>query len=139
MKIYVILFSALFISACSTTPVNRQTAEPVPASRIYATNLVNPINLEHKAYVSFFRDAGMFGSGCTHDLYVNNIKAFSINSREFIELALDAGDYFFRLETGKGLCPNIATSQDAVLKDGSHQSYRILLPSDGSLRLTRIK
>ena len=37
-----------------------------------------------------------------------------------------------------GLCPNVATSQNTILLPGGKESYRILLPSDGSLRLTRI-
>lgn len=45
----------------------------------------------------------------------------------------------FRLETGGGMCPNIATSQETEVKSGAEIEYRILLPSDFNLRLTRMK
>jgi hypothetical protein len=129
--------AAFILSACSTTPVTEQTATPVPQERIYAPALVATSVSSQKAHVSFFRDSGLFGSGCSHDIYVNNVKAFAIRQGEYIHLTLDPGPYFFRLETGGGLCPNVATSQNTVLKEGAREVYRVLLPSDGSLRLTR--
>jgi hypothetical protein len=91
------------------------------------------------ARVTFLRDRGFSGSGCTHDIYVNNKKVLAIRQGEGATLPLPAGPYFFRLETGGGLCPNIATSQNTTLAPGEKQIYRILLPSDGGLRLTRVE
>ena len=136
MNKYALLLCCLVVSACSTTPVTEQTAKPVPRDRIYAPALVYNAALPTKSRVSFFRDSGFFGSGCTHEIFVNNIKAFAIEKSEYIHLSLDPGAYFFRLETGE-ICPNIATSQNTILKEGGREVYRILLPSDGSLRLTR--
>lgn len=129
----------VILAGCSTSPVTEATADPVPPERVYASQYVKPGEPAGKAEVVFLRDSGVFGSGCTHDVYVNNTKAFAIKSGEFIQLSLEPGSYFFRLETGSGICPDISTSQDAVLKADSKVAYRILLPSDGSLRLTRIK
>jgi len=129
----------VFIAACSTAPITEEEGRPVPADRIYALQLVavdaNPL----KARVSFFRDSGFVGAGCTHDIYVNNVKAFAIKQGEYIHVSLDPGPYFFRLETGAGLCPDISTSQETIINAGEKRVYRILLPSDGSLRLTRIE
>lgn len=130
--------AALALSGCSTAPVSEQSAKPIPAERVYAPDLLRRSSTGG-AEVVFLRDTGLFGSGCSHDLYVNNRKAFSIRQGEGITLSLPAGAYFFRLETGGGLCPNVATSQDASVKPGAKLGYRILLPSDGSLRLTRIR
>jgi hypothetical protein len=127
------------LAGCSTSPVTEQTANPIPSERVYAPEYVKSGDLPGKAEVVFLRDTGIFGSGCTHDVYVNNTKVFAIRSGEFIQLSLEPGPYFFRLETGSGMCPDISTSQDADLKAGSKVAYRILLPSDGSLRLTRIR
>ena len=137
MKTCTALFAAIFVTACSTTPVTEQSAKLVPSERVYAPTYMATAVAPNKAVVSFFRDSGFFGSGCSHDVFVNNTKVFSIRQGEFIHLSLDPGPYFFRLETGGGLCPNIATSQNTVLKEGGKETYRILLPSDGSLRLTR--
>lgn len=72
-------------------------------------------------------------------MYVDNVKVFAIRHGEQITIHVPAGQHFFRLETGGGLCPNIATSQETTIAPGARQTYRILLPSDGSLRLTRVE
>ncbi|MEO8642654.1 hypothetical protein [Pseudomonas sp.] len=123
------------LTGCSTHPVSEEEASPVPAERIYATQDVQTENAE----VVFVRDGGAYGSVCEHNVYVNNTKAFTIEAGEIIRLKLKPGPYLFRLDTGGGLCPSISTSQDAELKPGSKLAYRILIPSDGSLRLTRIR
>jgi len=137
MKKFLSFATAVLLVGCSTTPVTERDAKPVPIERIYASGLISGTPSASKAQVLFFRDSGFYGSGCSHDIYVNNTKTFAIRQGEFIHLSLDPGSYFFRLETGGGLCPNIATSQNTVLKAGDKESYRILLPSDGGLRLTR--
>ncbi len=139
-----ILFAGLAMAmllGCSTTPITEQTAKVVPAERIYQPSMVQGQRPQDpaKSAVVFLRDSGMFGSGCSHDMYVNNVKVFSIRQGEFVRLSLNPGSYFFRLETGAGLCPNIATSQNTELKAGGEEAYRILLPSDGNLRLTRVR
>ncbi|USA55112.1 DUF2846 domain-containing protein [Acinetobacter sp. C32I] len=94
---------------------------------------------QDQAKVTFLRDKGFTGGGCSHDIYVNNTKVFSIRPNEKGVIYLKPDYYIFRLETGGGLCPNIATSQETTLKPNAEAEYRILLPSDMNLRLTRIK
>jgi hypothetical protein len=127
------------LAGCSTSPVTEQTAKRIPSERIYQASMVDGNSTVNSdvANVTFLRDSGFYGSGCSHDVFVNNVKAFSIRQGEFIRLTLPPGSYFFRLETGSGICPDIATSQSSDLKPGAAEAYRILLPSDGSLRLTR--
>jgi len=129
------------LAGCSTSPVTEQTGKRIPSERIYQASMVDGDSTVKPgmATVTFLRDSGFYGSGCSHDVFVNNVKAFSIRQGEFARLTLPAGSYFFRLETGSGLCPDIATSQNSDLKPGAAEAYRILLPSDGSLRLTRIQ
>ena len=128
----------LAVSACSTTPVSQGSAASVPAERIYRAEYVGSGSAAD-ATVVFLRDAGFVGSGCSHDVYVDNVRVFSIRRAEQIAIHVPAGHHFFRLETGGGLCPNISTSQETTLVSGARQTYRILLPSDGGLRLTRIE
>lgn len=129
---------SLVLAGCSTTPVNPQSAASVPGERIYKHEYFSQQG-SGSARVTFLRDKGFLGGGCSHDMYVNNIKAFSIRPNEKAVIHLEPDYYIFRLETGGGLCPNIATSQEAELKPNADAEYRILLPSDTSLRLTRIK
>lgn len=138
-KPFIGIAAALLISACSTTPVTEQLAAPVPAERIYKASYMGAASAASDATVVFLRDSGLFGSGCSHDLYVDGTKVFAIQRGEKITIHIASGQRVFRLETGGGLCPNVATSQETTIAAGSRQVYRILLPSDGSLRLTRIE
>ncbi|MBA3998713.1 MAG: hypothetical protein C0466_16325 [Candidatus Accumulibacter sp.] len=131
--------AALLVSACSTTPVTQQSAAPVPADRIYQTDYISTASAASDATVVFLRDSGFSGGGCSHDLYVDSKKVFAIRQGEQIAIHVPAGPRVFRLETGGGLCPNISMSQETTIAAGARQVYRILLPSDGSLRLTRIE
>ncbi|HWG88185.1 MAG TPA: hypothetical protein VN679_10420 [Candidatus Acidoferrales bacterium] len=141
MKLFALpMVAAVFlVSACSTTPVSRQTAAIVPLDRIYQPSYVGSAASPTDATVLFLRDAGFSGAGCSHDMFVDNIKVFAIRPAEQITIHVPAGQHFFRLETGGGLCPNIAASQQTTIAAGEHQVFRILLPSDGSLRLTRME
>lgn len=123
------------LAGCSTHPVSEEEASPVPVERIYAA----PDTHADAAEITFVRDGGVYGSACEHNVYVNNAKAFTIEAGEIIRLKLKPGAYLLRLDTGGGLCPSISTSQDAELKPGAKLAYRILIPSDGSLRLTRMR
>ena len=133
------LMGTLLLSACSTTPVTQQSASPVDPDRIYHPSYLGPAESAGDATIIFLRDKGFSGAGCSHDMYVDNVKVFAIRHGEKITIHVPAGQHFFRLETGGGLCPNIAASQETTLTPGARQVYRILLPSDGSLRLTRIE
>lgn len=136
-KIWFLLATAILVG-CSTVPVTEHDAAKIAPERVYQPSLVGPAK-PGEAKVTFLRDRGHVGSACSHTIFVNNQKVFAIRPGEGISLHLAPGSYFFRLESGAGLCPNIATSQDAELKAGADIAYRILLPSDGSLRLTRMR
>ncbi|MDK4790525.1 MAG: hypothetical protein OC189_00615 [Acinetobacter sp.] len=138
MKRIIFLGLVLSLTGCSTAPVVSNTAKLVPNERIYNQRYLKKQTLE-QAKVTFLRDKGFLGSGCTHDIYVNNEKVFSIRSNEIVTIYLEPKYYIFRLETGAGMCPNIATSQETEVKPGAEIEYRILLPSDFNLRLTRMK
>lgn len=128
------------LAACSTIPVTQETARSVPPERVYESSYTGPAtDLSREGTVLFLRDSGFSGSGCTHDIYIDNLKIFAIRQAEKMTIHLPSGPHFIRLETGGGLCPNIAVSQEMDLAAGTQQTYRILLPSDYALRLTRIE
>lgn len=126
------------LTGCSTVPVPEGAAKAVPAERVYqATYLTASADRSAQIYVT--RDKGYSGSGCSHDISLNNEKILSIRQSEAATLHVAPGSYFLKLETGGGLCPNISTSQNLTVAAGDRQVYRILIPSDGNLRLTREK
>lgn len=137
-KIFCVMVIIAIASGCSTTPITEQEGRPVPSERIYSPEYTSQ-DIGRTATVSIFRDEGFLGGGCTHEVLVNGHKVFAIKPAEYITLHLIPGQYFFGLETGEGLCPNVSTSQGTILADGAREVYRILIPSDGTLRLTRVK
>ncbi|MGF7240632.1 hypothetical protein ABIC11_001045 [Pseudomonas oryzihabitans] len=138
MRTLTVVLGLLVLTGCSTDPVTKLTAGAVPDSRQYDQALLKRKSSD-QAEVSFLRDSGFLGSACTHDIYVDGTKAFSVRQGEGMSVFVDPGEHVFRLETGGGACPNVATSQETNLKPGADVIYRILIPSDLSLRLTRIK
>lgn len=133
---FLLFLSAACAAGCSTVPVAEGQAKAVPADRIYAPQFLEATS-ERSAAVVIARDKGFSGYGCSHDILVNNEKVLALRQAETATLHLVPGAYFIKLETGGGLCPNISTSQNLTLAAGERQAYRVLLPSDGSLRLTR--
>lgn len=133
-----ILLAAGLSTGCSTVPVSESEAKAVPADRVYAPQYLQA-SPERTASIFIARDKGYYGSGCSHDILINNDKVLALRQSEAATLHLAPGAYFLKLETGGGLCANISTSQNLTLGQGERQEYRVLLPSDGSLRLTREK
>jgi hypothetical protein len=136
------LLLALTAAGCSiptsTMPITAQSGTPVPASRIYRTELTVP-SPGHTAKISFLRDAGVLGSACTHKILVDGKAVFAIRAGEFQTLYLAPGQYVFALEIEGGVCPKFSTSQATVLSDGMDDTYRILIPSPTSRpRVARI-
>lgn len=138
MKKILFLFIATNVAACSTVPVSVNNARLIPSERIYQPTYFTKKS-DDQAKVTITRDKGFAGSGCSHDIYANNVKMFSIRAGEIANIYLKPDDYIFRLETGRGVCPNIVISEDVILKPKMNVEYRILLPSDMDLRLTRMK
>lgn len=129
---------AVLLAGCSTVPVADGQGKAVPTDRIYASEYLQA-SPDRTASIYIARDKGYFGSGCSHDILLNNHKVLALRQGEAATLHVIPGAYFLKLETGGGLCPNVSTSQNLSLENGESQSYRVLLPSDGSLRLTREK
>ena len=71
MKKIIFLGLVLSLIGCSTSPVVSNTAKPIPNERVYNQNYLKKHTPE-QAKVTFLRDKGFLGSGCTHDIYVNN-------------------------------------------------------------------
>lgn len=95
MKKIIFLALVLGLVGCSTAPVVPNTAKLIPNERVYNQNYLKKQTPE-QAKVTFSRDKGFLGSGCTHDMYVNNEKVFSIRSNEIATIYLEPKYYIFR-------------------------------------------
>lgn len=127
------------LGACSSMPTSEREAVPVPSERIYAPAFVGPATSPTDGAIVFLRDSGLRGMGCTHDVFIDSVRVFGIKHSEQITVHVPAGDHFVRIENNTSVCPRITTSQSTALKAGSTQIYRIQLPGNGGLNLTRIE
>jgi hypothetical protein len=122
----------LAIVGCSSLtavrPITKETGKPVPPARVYRPELTVP-SPGHTATVSFLRDAGFPGSGCTHKILVDGDAAFAIYAGEYQTLYLEPGKHAFTLLIERGPCPEYSTTYTAALRDGAEESYRIFIPS----------
>ena len=77
MKLRLILIVlSLSIAACSTTPINYGSADPVPSDHIYDSQYL--VQDTGKEAVNFVRDKGFMGSGCKHTVNIDNNRVFDI-------------------------------------------------------------
>lgn len=72
-------------------------------------------------------------------MFVDTVKVLSIRHNEQSTIHVPAGRHFIRLAVSTTLCPDITASQETEIVGGARQVYRISLPADGSLRLTRVE
>jgi len=122
---------ALGMAGCSwltdIRPITKEVGKPVPSARLYRPELAAP-SPGHTAMVSFLRDAGFPGSGCTHKILVDGDAVFAIRSSEYQTLYLEPGKHVFTLLIEQGVCPEYSTTYNAILSEGPEQSYRIFQP-----------
>jgi hypothetical protein len=132
-----LIILSLSIAACSTTPINYGSADPVPSEHIYDSKyLVQDADQEA---VNFVRDKGFTGSACTHTVHIDNNRAFDIRQGQGITIYLEPGNHFFRLDLGAGMCPNESHSESTFIKLGEPQTFRISISSNFNIMLTRIE
>lgn len=135
-RILLVLLS-LIVAGCSTTQVQPGTEQPIPPEHIYNADYL--IHKPGNEIVNFTRDQGMLGSACSHMVFIDNDKAFEIFPGQAVAISLKPGNHLFRLDTGRGSCPNETHSQETFLVLGEPQTYRISISSNFNLMLTRIK
>jgi len=140
MRTHLLLaIAATFVAGCSTTAVSEHNAQMVPAERIYAQAFMGPAVSPTDGSVLFLRDEGFGGAGCTHDIYVDAVKVVGLRHGEQATIHVPAGRHFIRMVVSTAICPDITVSQETDIQASKRQVYRILLPIDGTLRLTRIE
>jgi hypothetical protein len=130
---------ALAVGACATSPVTENSAEKVPPSRIYEPSFAGPATSSTDGSMLFLRDSGMSGAGCAHDVFVDQVKVFSIKHNEQFEIHLPAGVHFVRLAMGTRICSAMTASLETTVVAHARQVFRIMVSIDSTVRLTRIE
>ena len=135
MKTFIYTLALLIFSGCSTVAVPLVDATPVPAERIFEPALLAAG--QHNA--AFVRDPGAWGSLCPFDIYVDNVKVFSIKPGEAIQLNLPLGTRLFRLEAAPALCATTTRYLTSTLEPGIPQVYRIFMDPTSGYHLSRVQ
>ena len=88
---------AIWIVACSTTPVPSSSAKPVPADRIRAPDFIRAE--EGLALVVVTRDKSLTAIACTAHLHVDGTLVADLRPSEQIRLFLEAGQHLVGVST----------------------------------------
>ncbi len=133
-----IIFSALLLAldACAGIPLQSVSSKPVPPDRVYASYP----KFFTGAYVTVRRDASPqeIGIGCENELYIDNIRSFTIMPGEYVTFFLTDGKHVLKVDTGRGSCQGRPGSEEISVSNGISQEYKIFSPPGDTLRLFRI-
>ena len=125
---------AVSMAGCATQQVPLSAAEPVPASRIYAADLVSAT-----PNATFVRDSGFAGTLCTYDLYVGSTKVFSIRPGEKIGLKLPLGSHIMRVESPPTSCLTGVQYLTGVFTAGDSQVFRMYIDDNMVRQFSRVE
>lgn len=111
---------------CTTTPIDSaQTTRP-PADQLLKPELVAKRASESVTQVPvlFIRDAGFYGGGCLHEIYINDEPVVKLGASQSIQLYLPVGRTRFRNEIGGIVCPIFSTAAETDLKENDFLTMR---------------
>jgi hypothetical protein len=94
MKKYsmILIFTAMIVTGCSTTPVSVGKSQPVPQDRIYEAYKKYSSSKETQANIIIVRDNGVLGVAGTAALFVNGEIVARVRAGESITIHTNGGD-----------------------------------------------
>lgn len=96
-----VAFAAVWLAACSTSPVRPDAAKAVPPERLYIT----AAPAANDGLVIVVRDTGVLGSGCGVNVFLDDEKAAFLAAGEKATFPAAAGKHMLSMApSGKGLC-----------------------------------
>ncbi|MCB5184230.1 hypothetical protein LG201_03330 [Methylobacillus gramineus] len=131
-----LILIGLILAGCSSNPANYVPSKPVPQDRVYASYP----KFFTGAYVTVRRDAAPsgIGLGCENEIYIDNIRAYTILPSEYATFFLTEGKHVIKVDTGRGSCQGRPGSEEITISNGISQEYKLISPPGDPLRLFRI-
>jgi len=120
----------VLLAGCSTTPIPSESADPVPAERLYA----NQQKSDGDATLVVTRDNGFVGSACNTRLMIDGRLVAEIGEGETAKFYIPAGDIILGVSTG--VCGGGLKEREAKLSAGKVKKYRISIDRTGSMDLS---
>jgi len=127
MKISIAFIALLIsLSACTTVPIKASNTSRPADDRILRPNLLahQPTELTQQVPVLFIRDSAFYGSGCLHEIYINDEPTLKLGTSESIQLYLQVGRTRFRNKIGGIICPIFSTSTETELRPNEEVTVR---------------
>ncbi|MDH4100384.1 MAG: hypothetical protein OEV28_07390 [Nitrospirota bacterium] len=125
MRFAVLGLSVLIgVSGCATatTPIPVKDAQYVPSDRVFRTEQGSQ---EDNAKALFVRDVGFTGGGVYLHLFIDGIKAASLNPGEKVEFVLPAGEHIFGVVPTDPFKTHLMNTIDQELKAEKQYFYRL--------------
>lgn len=140
MKIISMIFAAILLSGCGTTPIPSSAASPVPVNRLWAYQ--SPLAGGHGVIV-VTRDTGHLGRWCNLDFAINGVSAAKFGPGETAKFFVGPGEVVFRVssEANNALCGLNAESRrverETNIKTNELKFFRISLDPNGTHDIQR--
>jgi hypothetical protein len=123
--------SALFFSACATEVVTTAQAKPVPPERVLLKDATTPFAGAGGIVVK--RDAGFYGSGCSHHVLLDGRRVAVLEQGEKVTLYVTEGEHVVGAVLGGGLCPGTMLETRVSARAGTSTGVRLGVGSAGEL------
>lgn len=136
MKKIILSVLLLSLGACAGALLQGTSSTPVPPDRVYASYP----KFFTGAYVTVRRDPSPkeIGIGCENELYIDNVRSFTIMPGEYVTFFLTDGKHVLKVDTGRGSCQGRPGAAEINVSNGISQEYKIFSPPGDALRLFRI-
>jgi hypothetical protein len=118
---------ALFLAACSTTPVSTSSANAVAAAKWserkdgYGTLIVK-------------RDTGFMGAACKASVYVDGERIASLGPGDKVTVYLPPGEHITGAKNG-GVCGGAVSEAQLTLAANQQRTYRIAILDAGGIAI----
>lgn len=137
-----IFLSLVFLTlvGCETVPVKQENKVQVPSERQFAFKNKDEKN---NAKVIITRDSGKTGGACLYSVWVDDVLASSLKTKETVTLYVPSGERVFKVSRdpeGRGLCyggNNRWTQIESVVNDKTIKAFRLSIDSFGKAELQR--
>jgi hypothetical protein len=132
-----VLVLALIMGCTTSVPISSKNATPVPKNRALA---FQDSTGERPIPITVTRDAGIIGSACYLEFWIDGAKSALLDTGETAQFFLAPGVHIGEVnwdQQGRGLCGliNAPTNAEINVKEGRKSSYRLLTITDTVLIL----
>jgi hypothetical protein len=122
MKVLCVI-AVIALAGCASLDHRDLPSRQVVSSRVFVP-LTGPASSPEVASLTLVRDSGLFGGGCSSQLYVDDTMVVQLEQGEQVSLPLGAGQHQLSLRTS-GACMPVTQDVQTSASAGQNLAYRI--------------